>query len=84
MKYLYVEDHGTKNVKGTHSFALTKKEGGDVLANEAALSGKCASGTTVSTPTIHIEHQEFFDLSRKLELVKLGNKKAASLIQHCG
>ena len=85
MKYLYVEDHGTKNVKGTHnSLALTKKEGGDVLANEAALFGKCACGTTVSTPTIQIENQEFFDLTRKLELVKSGKKKAASLIQHCG
>ena len=63
---------------------LTKKEVGDVLANEAALFGKCASGTTVSTPTIQIENQEFFDMTSKLELVKSGKKKAASLIHHCG
>ena len=46
VKYLYVEDKGVNNAKGTHStLALTKKEGGDILANESALFGKCASGT---------------------------------------
>ena len=85
VKYLYFEDHGTKNAQGTHnSLALTKKEGGDILANEAALFGKCASGTSVSTPIIQIENPEFFDLRRKLDLVKSGKKKADSLIQHCG
>ena len=85
VKYLYFEDHGTKNAQGTHnSLALTKKEGGDILANEAALFGKCASGTSVSTPIIQIENSEFFDLRRKLDIVKTGKKKADSLIQHRG
>ena len=71
--------------QGTHnSLALTKKEGGDILANEAALFGKCASGTSVSTPIIQIENSEFFDLRRKLDTVKTGRKKADSLIQHRG
>ena len=85
VKYLYVEDQGIKNVKGTYNpLALTKKEGGDILANESALFGKCASGTSVSTPIIQIENPEFFDLRRKLDLVKSGKKKADSLIQHRG
>ena len=84
VKYLYVEDKGINNAKGTHSrLALTKKEGGDILANESALFGKCASGTSVSTPTIQIENPEFFDLRSKLDVVKSGKKKADFLIQHC-
>ena len=84
VKYLYVEDKGVNNAKGSHSrFALIKKEGGDILANESALFGKCASGTSVSTPTIQIENPEFFDLREKLEVVKSGKKKADFLIQDC-
>ncbi len=77
VKYLYVEDKGVNNAKGTHSrFALIKKEGGDILANESALCGKCASGTRLSTPTIQIENPDFFDLRNKLDAVKSGKKMA--------
>ena len=77
VKYLYIEDKGVNNAKGSHSrFALIKKEGGDILANESALCGKCASGTRPSTPIIQIESSDFFDLKNKLEFVKSGKKKA--------
>ena len=60
VKYLYVEDQGVNNAKGSHSrFALIKKEGDDILANESALSGKCGSGTRPSTPSIQIENLFF-------------------------
>ena len=82
VKYLYVEDKGTNNAKGTHNrLALTKKEGGDILANEAALFGKCASGSSFPTPTIKIEHPEFFEITRKLNVVRSGKKKADLSIQ---
>ena len=82
VKYLYVEDKGTNNAKGTHTrLSLTKREGDDILANEAALFGKCASGSSLPTPTIQIENPEFFDLRKKLEVVKSGKKKADFSIQ---
>ena len=82
VKYLYVEDKGTNNAKGTHNrLALTKKEGCDILANEAALFGKCASGSSLPTPPIQFENPEFIDLRKKLEVVKSGKKKADFSIQ---
>ena len=84
VKYLYVEDKGTNNAKGTHNrLALTKKEGGDILANEAALFGKCTSGSSFPTPTMKIEHPEFFELTKKLNVVRSGKKKADLSIQDC-
>ena len=76
VKYLYVEDKGVNNAKGTHSrFALIKKEGGDILPTSqlcvaSALLGQCRPHQSSRSKTC------FFDLKNKLESVKSGKKKA--------